>query len=244
MDPGLTLHLTWQQIALRLALACIASMILGYNRDEHGRPAGMRTLMLVTLAATLAMLQVNLLLPIHGKPSDSFNVLDLMRLPLGILSGIGFIGAGAIIKKESGAIGVTTAATLWFSTMLGLLFGGGQLILASTATLLAFLILTLLRRVENWLPRAHRGTLTLLFHPTERTAAQPSEEAILAQIQSFSPEIHNLAVEYTHEDRLQSFRCSVKWHATGSSHMLQTPPLLQSLRSLPNLSTFQWVQDD
>src|SRR5882757_8366020 len=94
----MTLDLGWQEIALRLLLACVASLAIGYNRDEHGRPAGMRTVMLVTLTA---MLEVNLLLPMTGKVSDSFIQLDLMRLPLGILSGIGFIGAGAIIKKDS-----------------------------------------------------------------------------------------------------------------------------------------------
>lgn len=85
----MTLHLTWEQIAVRLILASIASFIIGLNRDEHGHPAGIRTTMLVCLAATLAMLQVNLLLPVAGKSPSSFVVMDLMRLPLGILSGIG-----------------------------------------------------------------------------------------------------------------------------------------------------------
>ncbi len=94
------LHITASQIAVRLLLASIASLLLGLNRDEHGRPAGMRTTMLVTLAATLAMLEVNILLSMDGKPSNSFISLDVMRLPLGVLSGIGFIGAGTILKKE------------------------------------------------------------------------------------------------------------------------------------------------
>jgi putative Mg2+ transporter-C (MgtC) family protein len=71
------------------------------------------------------MLQVNLLLPMQGKTSSSFAVMDLMRLPLGILSGMGFIGAGAIVRKDSLVHGLTTAATLWFVTGLGLCFGGG-----------------------------------------------------------------------------------------------------------------------
>ena len=65
-----------------------------------------------------------------GKTSSSFAVMDLMRLPLGILSGMGFIGAGAIVRKDSLVHGLTTAATLWFVTGLGLCFGGGQLALA------------------------------------------------------------------------------------------------------------------
>jgi hypothetical protein len=85
----------WFDIALRLALSGVASAVIGANRGEHDRPVGLRTTMLVSLslAATISMIQVNLLLPIAGKSADSFVVMDLMRLH--ILSGMGFIGAGA-----------------------------------------------------------------------------------------------------------------------------------------------------
>jgi len=67
--------------------------------------------MLVGLAASVAMIQANLLLPVAGKTSASFGVMDLMRLPLGILTGVGFIGAGAILKRGDLVTGMTTAAT-------------------------------------------------------------------------------------------------------------------------------------
>jgi MgtC family protein len=63
------------------------------------------------------MLQVNLLLPVSGKTAQSFAVLDLMRLPLEILSGMGFIGAGAIVRKGNLVRGLTTAATIWLGTV-------------------------------------------------------------------------------------------------------------------------------
>src|SRR6201992_2730289 len=136
------LTLSWEQIAVRILLAAIASLLIGLNRDERGHPAGMRTTMLVCLAACLAQLQANMLLATAGKTQSSFSVLDLERLPLGILSGIGFIGAGVIMKRDHDAInGVTTAATIWFVTVLGLLFGGGQLLLGLTGGTLSILIL-------------------------------------------------------------------------------------------------------
>src|SRR6201992_1430919 len=98
------LELHWPQVALRVAIAMLFSSIIGLNRDEHGHPAGIRTPMLVCLAATLAQLQANLLLSTSGKTPSSFGVLDLERLPLGILSGIGFIGAGVIMKRDHDAI--------------------------------------------------------------------------------------------------------------------------------------------
>lgn len=89
----------WPAIALRLLLTVIAGALLGAERSKSGHPAGLRTTLLVTLAASLSMIQMNLLIQTNGKPHDSYAVMDLMRLPLGILTGVGFIGAGAIVKR-------------------------------------------------------------------------------------------------------------------------------------------------
>jgi putative Mg2+ transporter-C (MgtC) family protein len=109
---GLSVSLQWTDIALRLGLTVLVGIVIGYNRSEHGKAAGMRTTLLVCLAASVAMIQVNLLLPTAGRPSDSFVMNDLMRLPLGILTGVGFIGGGAILRRDNIVVGVTTAATL------------------------------------------------------------------------------------------------------------------------------------
>jgi putative Mg2+ transporter-C (MgtC) family protein len=97
-----------------LLLTIIAGAVLGAERSKSGHAAGLRTTLLVTLAASISMIQMNLLIQTNGKPHDSYAVMDLMRLPLGILTGVGFIGAGAIVKKGEMVVGVTTAATMWF----------------------------------------------------------------------------------------------------------------------------------
>jgi uncharacterized membrane protein YhiD involved in acid resistance len=107
-------------------LAAAAGAPLGVNRSERGMPAGLRTTLLVCLAASVAMTQANLLLGTAGRPIDSFVRLDPMRLPLGVLTGMGFIGGGAILRRGELVRGVTTAATLWLATVIGLCFGGGQ----------------------------------------------------------------------------------------------------------------------
>lgn len=119
--------LTWSEIAIRLLCAFAAGGLIGLNRSEHGHAAGLRTAILVCLTVCIAMLQVNRLLPLAGRPSDSFVMNDPMRLLLGILSGMGFIGAGAIVRRDNFVVGVTTAATMWFLTVIGLCFGGGQI---------------------------------------------------------------------------------------------------------------------
>ena len=120
------LHPTWEDICLRLLLTVIAGAMLGFDREARGHAAGLRTTILVALAASVAMIQTNILLPLEGKDQGSFAVMDMMRLPLGILTGVGFLGGGAILKRGGSISGVTTAATLWIATVIGLSFGGGD----------------------------------------------------------------------------------------------------------------------
>lgn len=159
------LNPTWTDIAIRLALTMIAGAVIGLNRGARGHAAGFRTTILVALAASVAMIQANILLPLAGKTSESFSVMDLMRLPLGILTGVGFIGGGTIVKKGDLVVGVTTAATLWLVTVIGLCFGGGQLILGIAATLLAVITLWILRWVDEVIPRDHRARLVVTCDP-------------------------------------------------------------------------------
>lgn len=151
--------LTWQAIAVRLVLTVLCSGALGLDRDERGHAAGLRTNLLVGLAACVAMLQANWLINSNGKPEDSYVVMDIMRLPLGILSGIGFIGAGAIVKRGELALGVTTAATIWFVTVMGLCFGGGQIALGVSGFVLAMIFLTVFRKMESHLKTRHSANM-------------------------------------------------------------------------------------
>lgn len=141
--------------------AVIASTVIGFNRGARGHAAGLRTTILVGLAAAVAMIQANILLPLDGKTNGSFAVMDLMRLPLGILTGVGFIGGGTILKRGDLVTGVTTAATLWAMTVIGLCLGGGQLGLGMVATLLAVLTLWALKWLDMRIPRDHRAMLVI-----------------------------------------------------------------------------------
>jgi len=155
------LSLSWQEIAIRLALTLMAGALIGFNRGARGHAAGFRTTILVALAASVAMIQANILLPLAGKTPESFAVMDLMRLPLGILTGVGFIGGGAIFKKGDLVTGVTTAATLWVVTVIGLCLGGGQLGLGITATALTVITLWVLKWVDLAIPREHRAVMVV-----------------------------------------------------------------------------------
>ena len=153
--------LTWQDIALRLLLTAPCAAVLGFDRGQRGHSAGLRTTLLVALAGSLAMIQANWLINSNGKPTNSFVSMDIMRLPLGILSGIGFIVAGAIVKRGELAVGVTTAATIWFVTVMGLCFGGGQIGLGLAGFVLGFGVLTELKKFEIHMSTRHSASLKI-----------------------------------------------------------------------------------
>lgn len=147
----------------RLACAFVAGAAFGLDRSESGKAAGLRTTILVSLAACVAMLQVNALLEQSGKTPASFATLDLMRLPLGILTGMGFIGAGAVFRKDGLVSGVTTAAMLWFVTVIGLCFGGGQYLLGAGSSVVGLGVLWGLHIVEHKLERRKAAWLTVCY---------------------------------------------------------------------------------
>jgi putative Mg2+ transporter-C (MgtC) family protein len=141
--------------ALRLLCALAAASLIGLDRGEHGNSAGLRTNVLVCLASATSMLLANALIGTAGRAPDSFVRLDMMRLPLGILTGIGFIGAGAIVRRGALVQGVTTAATLWFVTVMGLCFGAGAFALGGAMLAIGLLVLQGFKALEKFLRARH-----------------------------------------------------------------------------------------
>ena len=227
------LTLTWQEIALRLALSVVAGGLIGPDRGEHGRPAGLRTTLLVCLAAAVAMVQANLLLVTIGKTPDSFVTLDLMRLPLGILTGMGFIGGGAILRRDSLVLGVTTAATLWFVTVIGLCFGGGQISLGFVAFVLGILVLSGLRWFDYHMKQEQHATLILT---TERD--DPPEEEIQATVRKAGYKISISSVAYGSQTEQRQLEFNLQWRGVPQS--ADAPPFLRQLLKDQRVLAAQW----
>ena len=227
------LNIGWGDIALRLALTVAAGLLIGINRSEHGHAAGLRTTVLVCLAASLSMLEVNLLLSMAGKTSSSFVQLDLMRLPLGILSGMGFIGAGAIVRKDNFVHGLTTAATLWFVTGLGLCFGGGQLVLGAVGLALGIAVLEGLKRVENQWRQDRHAMLSVVMGPHG-----PTEEELTSKLQAGGFVISPWGVVSFDQNRQRELRTEVRWRARP--HEARSPAFLQEVVDHPGVLRLEW----
>ena len=224
--------LTWSDAALRLLCTLIAGVLVGLDRDERGKAAGIRTNVLVCLAASLSMLLANAMLWTSGKNASSFVQLDLMRLPLGILSGMGFIGAGAILRKGDMVLGVTTAATLWTVTMLGLCFGAGKLLLGGAGLVLTLFTLWGLKLVEQHLSQEHRGTLWVI------TPGEELSRELRGMVRESGMRLHSWTVDVLRERGRVVVQCELRWRARRWEH--NEPTLIQSLRQRPDVERLRW----
>lgn len=227
----MTLTIAPAEMALRLLATLAACALIGLNRSERGEAAGLRTTMLVGLASALSMILANLWLATAGRTPEMFASIDLMRLPLGVLTGMGFIGGGAILRRGSVVQGVTTAATLWTVTALGLCFGGGEIVLGGVATVLSMGILRVLKPVENQLKRHRQGKLALRIGPEG-----PTPDAVLNHLTQGGVEIHVWDVARAHG--IATIRAEFQWVARGIDN--RPPASVANLAEFPGVRAIRW----
>jgi putative Mg2+ transporter-C (MgtC) family protein len=225
---GMPPSVTWNDIGLRLALTVAAGLALGFNRSEQGKAAGMRTTLLVCVAASVAIL----LLPTAGRPEGSFVMNDLMRLPLGILTGVGFIGGGAILRRGNIVTGVATAATLWLATVAGLCFGGGQNELGIGATALGLIALWPLAWIEHALNRGHSAVISIELDENARSDSDIRQHITAA---GFSIMSNQISVNNGRGRRL-----GFKLRYVPPQSALLPPPLIEILATQPGVKRVDW----
>jgi putative Mg2+ transporter-C (MgtC) family protein len=141
---------SWLEIAARLSLSIVVGAVIGLNRDLHHKPAGVRTNALVSLGTALAVIVI------APPDSDMLHRYDaLSRVIQGIVTGIGFLGAGVILHDSTSkhVTGLTTAAAVWFSAILGLACGAGSYVPVVMALALGLIVMLLGGPFERWFRR-------------------------------------------------------------------------------------------
>ena len=179
------------ELVLRILVGTALGGVIGYERDIHGRPAGLRTHALVALAsATFMVISTHLAYYQHYHAGD-FTEIDGSRIAASVVSGIGFLAGGAILRTGFSIQGLTTAAGLWLVAAIGLCAGGGMYIESVAATVIGVAALTLLRRFEDKDDRVRRRlvlTLTDAALTTERLIAKLAERDLLPTVEGWNRE--------------------------------------------------------
>src|SRR5437867_9103927 len=172
---------TYAAIALHLVIALAAGGIIGLERSYHGRPAGFRTHALVCLSSSMLMvLTVYQDTWFAAFSLEQVNV-DPTRMAQGIMTGIGFLGAGVIMKEGLSVRGLTTAASIWITAAIGILAGVGLYGTAVLATLLTLGTLTVFRRIESIMPTLLYAHHHLRF-ARDAVMSEPDVRAMLAEL--------------------------------------------------------------
>lgn len=179
--------IAWPEMLTRLAAAFLLGAVLGLERELERRPAGLRTHLLVCVASCLFGM---VSLVTAGTENDPG------RIAAQVVTGIGFLGAGAIMRHGSTVRGLTTAATLWMAAAIGLTLGLGWYSAAIVTTVLALLALTVIKVLETYIP-GPQNTLSLLVVP-QRGKAPLAE--VLATLQSLAVQLERIQFAAAEDD--------------------------------------------
>ena len=226
--------LAFEDVLLRTLAAMLAGFLIGLDRESRGRAAGMRTTMLVCVASALAIITAN---AFYAQVSTSLGGQswrpDPSRVAQGILAGMGFLGAGAILRQGTVIRGLTTAAGLWFVTIIGLTFGFGYYLIGGFGTLIALIILFVLPLLENLLHVEHYATLGLTMKPDT-----VNTETIQQEIEAAGAKIARVDIHYDVEQQRKTAQYQLKFRA---KHPLNYPQqVLDRLLHLEGILQVSW----
>jgi putative Mg2+ transporter-C (MgtC) family protein len=223
-------NMTSIQVFLHLVAALGAGAMVGIERSYHGRAAGMRTYALVCLGSTLAI--VAAVDPhawaegIAAGTSDS----GVTRVIQGIVTGIGFLGAGVIVKEGLSVRGLTTAASIWVTSGIGILIGVGLYVPATVATFLTLATLSVFRRIEVHMPAQSYMHCTVRFRADNMMA----EDALRALVEEHGLHVSELSYKLHGEPRMFEFRM-VLWSANNAG----ARNLAEALSARPSVAEFR-----
>jgi putative Mg2+ transporter-C (MgtC) family protein len=202
--------LTHADMLVRIATGAGLGAVIGYERDLHGRPVGLRTHLLVALAsATFMVVSSQFAYYQHFDEGDGIGV-DASRIAASVVSAVGFLAAGSIMRTGDNVQGLTTAAGLWLVTAIGLCAGAGMFVEGVFATVLGVFALTVLRRFEDKDDFVVRRRITLRLSDSTRVGdvtAALAEQGLLVVDMEYEKHLgdnaHTIVTfKVRHSDRL------------------------------------------
>lgn len=215
-------------VVLPLLCSLLSGAIIGGERELQGKPAGLRTHMLVCFASALmTLLGLRMDEWTVSLPVDVQVVSDMARMPHAILTGIGFLCAGVIFREGATVQGLTTAASLWLTAALGIVYGTGLLEFALIGTAIALTVLVALRVVQRWVPVKPEIRIEL----SVRADSTYNGRKLAADLATEQLQIASLSIE---QDRTGDLR-RYKLLAVGRNGHVDSERLFQVLESAEGL---------
>jgi len=221
------------EVFLRMALAVVLGGLIGLEREQRSRPAGLRTLIIVCLGATIIMI-VSTKLPTQffTGPGEAVVRVDPGRIAAGIVTGIGFLGAGVVLKLGDIVRGVTTAACIWFVAALGIAIGEGHYALSVLATFTVLVVLWLLHYVEAFFRSNVYPTVTVKVQSENADAAVDSAKKIFKQFKGSVKDL-KACVEVGSDETLLCFSVKMRQH-------LQAHDVVKRIQVLDGVRSVEW----
>jgi putative Mg2+ transporter-C (MgtC) family protein len=193
-------------MAFRLLASLVAGGMIGYERSYRGRPAGFRTHTLVCLASTVLMLvTVYEWQWVQARTPDTIR-LDPTRMAQGIMTGIGFLGAGVIFKEALSVRGLTTAASIWITAAIGILIGIGFYYPAALTTVLVLFVLSMFQFIESRMPVQNYARLDVVFP----RGSVLEEAELLDQLRAEGFSVAQLEYRQTEHGKRFGYRMMIK----------------------------------
>ena len=204
------------ELAIRMLVGALLGGIIGYERDYHGRPAGLRTHLIVALASSTFMVVSTHFVYFQRYAQGDFVAVDPSRIAASVVTGIGFLGGGAILRTGISVQGLTTAAGLWLVAAIGLASGAGMYQESVLATAIGLIALWALRRFEGKEDHLQRRKVSVLLDGGMAEAARVSTALEGAKIRTQSGEY-----EHRLEERRVAVTLRVEVTAVDEKRMLQ-----------------------
>ncbi|MDX1375871.1 MAG: MgtC/SapB family protein [Burkholderiales bacterium] len=194
------------EIALRLLFALLIGALIGMERSYHGRPAGFRTHGLVCLASAVLMLVTVYESEWFGASQAARTIIDPTRMAQGIMTGIGFLGAGAIMKEGLTIRGLTTAASIWITAAIGILVGIGFYLPAGLAAALTLGTLSVFRWIESRMPNHAYSDFLVRFDEAQAM----SENALRGFVTQHKFSVSGMHRSYRRGDAVVEYRMTLR----------------------------------
>src|SRR5437867_3643949 len=229
MPLGWLLQPQAADVSAHLVAALIAGGLIGLERSYHGRPAGFRTHTLVCMASSLLMVVALYQTTWFPNAGSETVRIDPTRMAQGVMTGIGFLGAGVIMKEGLSVRGLTTAASIWITAAIGILAGVGLYGTVVLATLLTLGTLSVFRLIENRMPTLLYAHHSIRFR-RETTIPEPELRALIAE-HGFS--IANLSYRLREDGQFFEYRMIIRTRSGQNA-----PRLARTLSGMPSVVEF------